>query len=279
VDPVALARATGGKRILITGASFGIGRAMAQQLGRCGAELWVAARSLDSLEDLVAEIEAGGGTARAIRLDLADPTSIDAFTTPVLTEGRGFDVIIHNAGKSIRRLVAESLKRPHDYRRTMAVNYLGPVQLQLGLLAPMIVARAGHIVHVSNVGVRLPAAPRWSAYLASDSAFDTWMRSARPELRAFGIACTTIYLGLVHTEMSAPTQSYRGLPGMTADEAAGVVCRALIRRPRTIEPWWVSLLRPFVPWCEGLVDWVFGRLIRRDARRCADPAQSADGSP
>jgi NAD(P)-dependent dehydrogenase (short-subunit alcohol dehydrogenase family) len=263
-DLAALTRAVGAKVVLLTGASFGIGRALALRLGQAGARLILVARTADAIEAVAAEIEAAGGDARAIPLDLADAPAIDAVTARLAADGIVTDVVIHNAGKSIRRLIADSLDRPHDFSRTMAVNYLGPVRLQLALLPAMLAKGGGHIVSVSTVGVRLPPAPRWAAYTAAKAAFDAWMGSAGPELRAHDVDCTSIYLGLVHTRMSEPTQHYRGMPGMTADEAAGVVCRALVRRPRTIQPWWVAPVRVLAPWCEGVVDRYFQRVLRRE---------------
>jgi NAD(P)-dependent dehydrogenase (short-subunit alcohol dehydrogenase family) len=274
-DAQALAVAVRGKVVLITGASFGIGRALAVRLGQAGAKLLLAARTAQALDALVGEISAAGGEARAFPLDLTDAAAVDSLVARLAAEGVVADVVIHNAGKSIRRLITDSLDRAHDFSRTIAVNYLGPVRLQLALLPAMMAKRGGQIVAVSTLGVRLPPAPRWAAYTAAKSAFDVWMRSARPELAAHDIACTSIYLGLVHTRMSEPTAMYRDMPGMTADEAALVVCRALVGRPRRIEPWWVVPLRMLSPWCEGLVDRFFRRRLRRElaARGPQGPAR------
>ncbi len=83
----------------------------------------------------------------------------------------------------------------------------------------------------------LPA-PFWAAYTGSKSAFEAWLRCVAPELRADGIATTSIHCPLVHTDMSAPVPLYRHLPGMTAEEAADAVCRAVAYRPRLMSPWW-----------------------------------------
>lgn len=261
-DTAALTRAVGGKVVLLTGASFGIGRALAVLLGLAGAKLLLVARTAEALAGVAGEINAAGGDARAIPLDLADAAAIDDVAARLAADGIVADVVIHNAGKSIRRLIAQSLDRAHDFSRTMAVNYLGPVRLQLALLPAMMAKRGGHIVAVSTVGVRLPPGPRWAAYTAAKAAFDAWMGSAGPELSAYDIDCTSVYLGLVHTRMSEPTEHYRHMPGMTADEAARVLCRALVRRPRRIQPWWVAPLRVLAPWCEGMV----GRYLRRGLR-------------
>lgn len=253
-----------GKVVLLTGASYGIGHALALRLGRAGAKLILAARSAEALQTLANTINAAGGDARAVPVDLTDADRIAALVASLHSDGVIPDVVIHNAGKSIRRLLVDSLDRAHDFSRTLDVNYLGPVRLQLALLPAMLAKRGGHVVVVSMLGVRLPAAPRWAAYTAAKSAFDAWLTSARPELAAHDIACTSIYLGLVHTRMSAPTASYRDMPGQSADEAAQVICRALIKRPRRIQPWWVGPLRVLAPWCEGAIDRVFAWQIRRE---------------
>ena len=236
-----LRKAVNGKNVLVTGASFGIGEALALRLGGAGANLMIAARSTPQLDSLAERIARAGGQVKVFTLDLADSTQIAKTAAEIDCVSGGMDVVVHNAGKSIRRSLALSVDRFHDFQRLMAVNYLGPVQLQLALLPKMQERGSGQIVNVSSVGVRLPPAPRWAAYLASKSAFDIWLRSAAPELKHQGIVCTSIYFGLVHTRMSAPTPAYRTMPGQTADEAATVICRALIQRSTRIGPWW---LRP-----------------------------------
>lgn len=268
-NPNHLSRAVKDTTILITGASFGIGRSLAVQLGRTGAQLILAARNFDRLSALATEIRAGGGHAVAYAVDLRDPAAIDVFLADLEQQNLIVDIVVHNAGKSIRRLITQSLDRCHDFRRTMAVNYLGPVQLQLALLPGMLRRGRGHIVSVSTLAVRLPPAPRWAAYTASKGAFDIWMHSAGTELKRSGIACTSVYLGLVHTGMSAPTKGYERMPGQTPDEAAAVICRALITRPRTIAPWWLGPLRLLAPWWEGPIHWLQSRLLLRDDDKTA----------
>lgn len=260
----ALRKAVGGKWVLLTGASFGIGEALALRLGAAGAKLVIAARSADKLAHLQQQLASAGGTVHALPLDLASPEQIASAAAQLAALApEGMDVVIHNAGKSIRRAIADSLDRAHDFQRTMAVNYLGPVQLQLALLKPMLANRRGHIVNVSTLGVRLPPGVKWSAYTASKAAFDLWLACAAPELRPQGIRCTSVYLGLVHTRMSAPTEMYRNMPGQTADEAAQVVCRALISRPRRIQPWWVTPARWFAPFLEAPTEWAMAQLAPR----------------
>lgn len=246
-DPEALRRAVEGKVVLLTGASYGIGAALAVRLRTAGARVLLAARSEEALQALGEHV---------YPLDLRNPESVDRTARAVLSDFGGVDVVIHNAGKSIRRPLLQALDRPHDFERCMGVNYLGPVRLQLALLPSMIEKGSGHIVNVSSVGVRLPPVAHWAAYLASKSAFDHWLGAAVPELRRKGIACSSVYLGLVHTRMSAPTKAYASLPGLSADEAACVLCRALIRRPRSLQPWWLPPLRWLGPMLERPLEWL-----------------------
>lgn len=254
-DEEQLRGAVEGKTVLVTGASFGIGAALATRLGAAGAEVLIVARSAAELETREASIREAGGLAHAHPLDLTQPDQVEAVARQILEQHGGVDVVIHNAGKSIRRSLYDCLDRARDFERTMAVNYQGPVRLQLALLPSMIANGGGHIVNVSSVGVRIPPAAHWAAYSASKSAFDIWLRCAVPELKHSAIDCTSVYFGLVHTRMSAPTKAYASMPGLTADQAACVVCRALIRRPRQLAPWWLGPVHWLSAPLERLVEW------------------------
>ena len=231
----AVARAT----VLVTGASFGIGEATARKLAAAGATVLLAARSEDKLDAIAHAISDSGGHAVSYPADLSDEAAVTTLTERLLDEHGPPDIVVSNAGKSIRRSLHLQYERPHDFDRTIGINYLGPIRLLLGLLPAMRECGAGHIVNVSSVGVRVPPGPRWGAYQASKGAFDMWLRSVAPELHADGVDVTTIYMGLIHTRMSAPTPSLRNLPGLTPDEAADIVAKAIIERPRTIAPWWL----------------------------------------
>lgn len=229
--------------VLVTGSSRGIGRALSLRLARAGARVLLASRSGAALIDVGEKIAQAGGKAWTYDLDLRSSQSIDELAKKIIDQHGAVDIVVHNAGKSIRRSIYNSLDRMHDFERTMKVNYLGPVQLQLLLLPSMIKRGQGQIINVSTIGVRLPPAVLWAAYTASKAAFDSWMRSAAPELKSSGIYCSSIYLGLVHTAMSAPTKSYASLPGQTPDQAARVLCRAIVERPRSLGPWWLGPAR------------------------------------
>ncbi|PTQ89152.1 SDR family NAD(P)-dependent oxidoreductase [Agitococcus lubricus] len=236
-----LRNAVEGKHILLTGASFGIGEATAYRLANAGAILFLVARSSDKLQQVVAKIRAGGGQAYAYSADLSKPEQAKALIETMLAEHHYVDILINNAGKSIRRSIMMSENRFQDFERTMAINYLGPVQLVLALLPSMRARKQGHIINISTWGVRMPPGARWAAYQASKGAFDIWLRSVALEIKAQGIDTTSIYPAIVYTRMSAPTPWMHLLPGMTTDEAAHVIERAIVDKPIDIIP---PFLRP-----------------------------------
>ncbi|NUT33931.1 MAG: SDR family NAD(P)-dependent oxidoreductase [Hamadaea sp.] len=253
VGDTTLRKAVAGKVVLVTGASEGIGAATARRLGRAGAIVLLVARTAARLETVRREIAEDGGIAHVYPADLSRPDEAEALGLRILDDHRRVDVIVNNAGRSIRRSVADTSDRFHDVQRTIDLNYLGPVQLLLVLLPAMRAAGRGHLVNVSTAGILTPA-PQWSSYLASKAAFDVWLRSAAPELRRDGVTTSTFYCGLVRTRMSAPTKAYRDAPAMTPDEAAAVVCRAVARRPRTIEAWWMRPSELFAAAFKGTVE-------------------------
>ena len=238
-DPDKLRRAVSGKTVMVTGASYGIGEATARKMAAAGATVLAVARSTERLEDLAAAINAGGGRAVAYPTDLTDEGAVSALTKQV-TENHGpVDIVVSNAGKSLRRSLHHQYDRPHDFQRTIDINYLGPIWLLLGLLPAMREHGGGHIVNVSSVGARVVPGPQWGAYQASKGAFDRWLRSVAPELHADGVDVTSVYFALVRTRMIAPTPVLGRLPGMSPDEAADAIAKAVIERPRTNEPPWV----------------------------------------
>jgi NAD(P)-dependent dehydrogenase (short-subunit alcohol dehydrogenase family) len=238
-DPDRLRDVVTGKTVLVTGASFGIGEATAQKLAAAGATVLLAARSADKLDELSETITVCGGHAVSYPADLSDEATVTALATRILDERGAPDIVVNNAGKSIRRSLHHQYERPHDFDRTIGINYLGPIRLLLGLLPAMRERGTGHVVNVSSVGVRVPPGPRWGAYQASKGAFDMWLRSVAPELHADGVDVTSIYMALIHTRMTAPTESLRNVPGLYPDQAADIIAKAIIERPRTIAPWWL----------------------------------------
>lgn len=237
-DPDRLRAAVSGKTVLVTGASYGLGKATATKLAKAGATVLLVARSRDELDALASSITAAGGRAVALPTDLTDEAATTALAHRIIAEHGPPDIVVSNAGKSIRRPLHLQYGRPHDFDRTIGVNYLGPIHLLLGLLPAMRSRGSGHVVNISSIGVRVPPGPRWGAYQASKGAFDLWLRSVAPELHADGVDVTSVYMALIHTRMTEPTHSLRNVPGLYPDQAADIVARAIIKRPRTIAPWW-----------------------------------------
>ena len=223
--------AVGGRVVLITGASSGIGRATALKLGEAGGTVLLVARTKKKLLELAKEIEQLGGVAYAHPCDLTDLDDIDRMAKEVLEQHDAVDVLINNAGKSIRRSVDRTYDRFHDYQRTMQLNYFGPVKLILDLLPSMRARRAGHIINISTIGLQVNT-PRFSAYVASKAALDAFSRSMAPEVIGDGVHVTTIYMPLVRTPMIAPTKIYDRFPTLSPDEAAGMITDAIRKRPK-----------------------------------------------
>ena len=222
-----------GKTVLITGASSGIGRAAALKIAAAGGVPILVARTMEKLEELKAEIEALGGTAWVYSADLADMNSIDDLVSRVLADHASVDVLVNNAGRSIRRSIALSYDRFHDFERTIQLNYLGTIKLILGLLPGMRERRRGHIVNVSSIGVQT-GPPRFSAYVASKAALDAFTRVVGSETIGEQVTFTTIHMPLVRTPMIAPTKIYDSFPTISPDEAADLICEAIRAKPKQI---------------------------------------------
>jgi len=231
-DPIDLK----GKRILITGASSGIGEAGAEKLARAGAKVIVVARRQELLDAVAARITAAGGDARALTCDLSDLDAIDELIATLEKDLGGIDILINNAGRSIRRPLAESLDRWHDVERTMALNYFSPLRLIRGLAPGMRERGDGHIINVSTWGVLNESSPLFSVYNASKAALTAVSRVIETEWSRDGVHSTTLFYPLVKTPMIAPTRAYDGLPGLTADEAAEWMLTAARTRPVRIAP-------------------------------------------
>ncbi len=225
--------AVNGKTVLITGASSGIGRAAALKIARAGGIPLLVARSTDKLEEVKREVEALGGTAYVYSADLADTASIEALTEQVLADHPAVDVLVNNAGRSIRRSIALSYERFHDFERTIQLNYLGTIKLIIQLLPHMRERGRGHIVNVSSIGVQTNP-PRFAAYVASKAALDAFTRVVGSETVGDGVTFTTIHMPLVRTAMIAPTKIYDSFPAISPDEAADMICEAIRAKPKQI---------------------------------------------
>lgn len=221
-----------GKRILLTGASSGIGAVAAEKFAIQGAVVIAVARRESLLAEVVDRITACGGNAIAIRADLADLDQVDT----VVAEVGPVDILINNAARSIRRPLAESLDRWHDIERVMALNYYAPLRLIRGLAPGMIERGDGHIINIATWRVLPESSPMFAAYNASKAALSAVSRVIDTEWGHAGVHSTTIYYPLVATPMIAPTRAYQGVAALAADEAADWMVTAATTRPIRIAP-------------------------------------------
>ncbi|MDQ3760049.1 MAG: SDR family NAD(P)-dependent oxidoreductase [Actinomycetota bacterium] len=226
-----LRAAVEGKTILITGASSGIGEATAIRVGANGAKVLLVSRTKEKLDAVKAEIEDSGGEAHVHPCDLTDTDAIGLMADDVLSAHGGVDILVNNAGRSIRRSIANSYDRIHDFERTIQLNYLGAVALILKLLPGMRERGFGHILNISSMGVQINT-PRFSAYVASKNALDGFSRSIASEIVDDGVAITTVYMPLVRTPMIAPTSFYSSMPSISPEEASTMVAKAIVNRPK-----------------------------------------------
>lgn len=252
--PGDLRRAVGGRIVLVTGASRGIGARVAVACGRAGAHVLLVARTAAGLDRVAAQIRAEGGTATTYQCDLADLDAVSRLGQQVLADHGVVDVLVNNAAHSIRRTLAASDPATRDAERLVTLNYLAAVRLMHVLVPPMAARGGGHIVQVSTLAT-LVHPPRFAAYLASKAALEEYGRVVASELRHRGVAVTVVHLPLVRTDMIAPTSAYRRLPTFSPEQGAAFVLRALVRRPVAVA---LGLRAPL-----HLLDGLAPRLLRR----------------
>ncbi len=223
----------GGKVVLVTGGSSGIGLSSACRFAQAGATTIICGRGEDKLVAAVAEIKAYAGNDAKVfsySVDIADEASCAEFVKTLQEQHGGVDFLINNAGRSIRRAIEASYDRFHDFERTMQLNYFGSLRITMGLLPGMVAKKRGHIVNLSSISV-LVNAPRFSAYVASKAALDAWTRCASSEFADQGITFTTVNMPLVRTPMTAPTKIYDSMPLLKPEEAADMIVQACVEKP------------------------------------------------
>lgn len=257
-----LRTAVDGRVVLVTGASEGIGAAVARDCAAAGATVLLVARTRTRLDAVRDEISAAGGTAHVHPADLSDMDEVARLAEEVLAVHGHVDVLVNNAGRSIRRAVTDTVERFHDVERVARLNYFGAVRLTLALLPAMIEREQGHVVQVSTLGT-LVHVPRFSAYLGAKAALEEYSRVLATEVAPSGVTVSVVHMPLVRTAMIAPTRLFESTPAMTPAEGAALVTRAIARRPRQI-----SLgLRPVATVVDavmpGAIQSVWVRALRR----------------
>jgi len=219
--------------VLITGASAGIGKATAIRLAEAGAKVILTARTEEKLLGAKAEIEELGGTAYVYTCDASDMKDCDRVVGQINQDLGHVDILINNAGRSIRRSVDLAYDRFHDFERTMQLNYFGAVRMILRVLPGMTAQKRGHVINISSMGV-LSNPPRFSAYIASKAALEAFSGCAASEFSDKNIHFTNINMPLVRTEMIAPTKIYQYAPALEVDEAIDMVVDAVINKPKRV---------------------------------------------
>lgn len=241
-SPRKLEKALKGKTVLITGASFGIGRLLSEKLSFPETKLVLVGRTEEKLQEACDFAIKKGTKATYFVGDLREELTIKNLVNQLEEDNITVDIFVNNAGKSIRRSVYHSLDRFHDYTRTMSLNYYAPVQLALKLI-PGLSRNNGQIINISSIIVLLPALPMWSAYQSSKGAFHFWLKSVRPELKKLGVATNNVYLPLVRTRMIAPTKKFQKLPVMEPEQAMEIIARTILKRKFQYKPWWTNIVK------------------------------------
>ncbi len=262
-----------GRVVLVTGGSSGIGKAVALRLAQAGATTLIVARDRRRLEQSCAEAADAGTRLHPYVADLTDAMACGEFIRLVLEEHGGVEILINNAGHSIRRSIEISFDRFHDFERQMAINFFAALRVTLGLLPAMTARGAGHVINISSIGV-LTNAPHFSGYVASKAALEAWSRCAAAEFLDRGVRFTTINMPLVRTAMIAPTRLYDDAPTLDPQQAADIVIDAIIRRPARIATR-LGLLGQTV----NAVAPRFGQIIMNTAFRLFPDSAAARGKP
>jgi short-subunit dehydrogenase len=267
-----------GRTVLVTGASSGIGRATALKIGEAGGTMLLVARTKEKLDELAKEIEDLGGTAYSHPCNLTDMDDIDRMADEVIERHEAVDILINNAGKSIRRSVNRAYDRFHDYQRTMQLNYFGPVKLILKLLPVMREQGSGHIINVSTIGLQVNT-PRFSAYVASKAALDAFSRSIGPEVIGDGVHLTTVFMPLVRTPMIAPTKLYDRFPTLSPEEAGDLIVEAIRKRPKRIATTLGTIGQIGYALVPGAQDLVVNRAYQLFPESDGKPAEEKEPTP
>jgi NAD(P)-dependent dehydrogenase (short-subunit alcohol dehydrogenase family) len=272
-DGQRLAATVRGKTVLITGGSAGIGRATALKLARAGARVLIVGRDPQKLEAAAAEIGALGGQVTAHACDITDAAACAHLAAEVLAGDRHVDILINNAGHSIRRAIEHTYDRLHDYERLMQVNYFGALRLTLALLPSMVARGEGHVISISSIGV-LSNAARFAAYNASKAALEAFTRCAAAEYHDRGVSFTVVNMPLVRTAMVAPSRVYERFPLLQPEQAADIVCDAVVRRPERL----ATPLGRLAQVVEALIPGL-NRAVMSENFRLLPESAAAGGSP
>ncbi len=271
-----------GQSVIVTGASAGIGRALALLLSRQGARVTIAARRADRLEQLAEECRSTGGQALAFPTDVADESRCKVLVEKTVQAFGGIDMLINNAGMAASGLFTD-FSDLSLFKRTMNVNFYGAVYCTYYAL-PYLRQRRGRIVAVSSLGGKVTV-PYNTPYCSSKFAMHGFYESLRTELASHGVSCTMVCPWWVASEFHEAQLDKDGVPRgprgrayytkrtMTSERCAEIVLEAALRRRREVLMGpgplavWLRLLAP------GLLDWLTIKVFLEPAARRAKAAQ------
>lgn len=252
-----------GKVVLITGASSGFGMDAARLFAEEGCSVILAARRIDRLQELAASIQAQGGEAFAVPVDVANRDEIAIMVETVLDLYGQIDILFNNAGFG-RLAWHENMSSERDIETQISVNLLGVIQVTHAVLPDMLKRRSGHIINMSSVAGWI-APPTYTIYSASKFGVRGFTDALRREVQPFGVEVSGIYPGPAKTEFGQHTGDHpmkksalrRYFRSMSSEQVAERVVE-LAKRPRraVIMPWYYKIAiwaDWYMPW---LVDWI-----------------------
>lgn len=259
-----------GKNILITGGSEGIGRQVADNCAAAGAKVILVARTQAKLDVAVEEIKAAGGDVTSYSCDLTDMEALDDLAERVIADHGHVDILINNAGRSIRRSLKLTYERFHDFERVMQINYFSAVRLTMNLLPSMVARKKGHVINVSTIAAMSSGSPRFSSYTASKSALDAWANTAGFEYAADNIKFTNIHMPLVRTKMISATTQYNSVNVLSVEQAGKLINSAMINQPAEVNTITGSIIRQL-----GIISPKLNQLVFSTLYQLTDDSEAA----
>lgn len=228
-DPQKNSLPLSGQVAVVTGASRGIGAAIARRLAAMGAHVALTARNTQALAKLAEELRASGGSADSHACDLAEPAQIAAFAERVLAKHRRCDILVNNAGIGTFQGPLHAMP-PAEFEKIVAINLRAPYLLMRAFVPAMVEAHAGHIVNISSLASRNPV-PNGAAYAGSKAGLNGMMISAAEELRQHQVRVSLVEPGSVRTEFGTGLSAEKSPLGAIAPEDIADIVALLVTQP------------------------------------------------
>lgn len=251
-------RSLAGQVAIVTGASSGIGAALARALAVEGVRVALAARSGAKLEALAAEIAAAGGQALAVPADITDAAQVEELAQRTVRAWGRIDIVVANAGIYVQ--MPASLLTLDALEQAMRVNYLGAMGTVLAALPVMLRQRSGHLVFISSQDALIPL-PTDGPYVASKAAVSGIAQVMRQELAREGIAVTVVYPGRIDTPMIEHLCTPAMSPKASPERLARYCVRGIQQRRRRIVYPLTGYMYIVRELCPALGDWLI-RVLR-----------------